>query len=1418
MTLARRALWLAQLLRPDVSYVIAFGVTMAGPLDVSRLIDAAGDVLDHVGWRDIHIPAACSPADPSCLDPFRPGRTGCAAVDLVDLSANPDPRLDSDRRAAAFISSPAGSDLDAPLWRSELHRLGPDRHRWIVRVHHVLTDGAGALRVMRHIGDVYRSGALPADLVVTSDADLVSAEQAYLDSPRHRTDAVYWEEMLDRHEPSLMTGGSPEPTSDITRITRPLCGIRRSSSTEAVSAIATFCARMLDTPDVGLALPVAARTSRLRRDAVQPLSNVVPLTLEGIGDATAAGALEQLETAVVGALRHQLYRREEMLNTRDDLTDFGAVVNLLPTVSLPTVDGVHWHVEVLRTGPVTDLAVTLHPDDDDGRGAITWEAPASSVHTEELTRWATRFQRYLDATLDELDNGKPVPDGAVFLSGETERFRCRSGPPAPRFSTTAALLDDYRATDPDAEAVIDGELSLSRAELVRWADRGARMLTDAGVTPGDPVAVCIERSAASVVAFWSVMRAGAVWVPVGDQFSPEGRTVEIIERTNAKVGLCAPGKPGPPVVRWVETGPTAAGRPTDLPGQQDDWWPPGLSRGPDDRAYILFTSGSTGHPKGVDMPHRGIPALVAEIRESYALDADARMLHASSPTFDTGIVELLSAVATGAALVVAPVAAHSGDRLAEVIEAHRVTHIIVTPSVLDTLPIDLADRLRQVVLGGEPVGPRLVAHWGNRVPLRTAYGPTETRCSINFSGPLRPGRPLTVGPPMIGVTEAILDRHGRAQPPGALGILYCAGPQVADGYLDAPDLTAEVFGDCTFADDARMYRTGDLATWTPDGEVRILGRRDQQVKLRGLRIELGEVDAALGDAAGVRTSATLLRETFGGRTGLVSFVVLDEGSVASAAELRRQLAIRLPTYMIPSAIVFLDELPRTANDKLDVRALKSHALPGPGQVRGPTGPAEALVLRVLGEVLGNVTIDPDASFVENGGDSLAVVRAAHLFAAAGHPEIGPGDVLAATSPADIAASMTMSDNLDIPPALPATGNDDAARRLAPAELTVSRTPGDPGAQLMRFAWVPEPGSAPSVGDVRAMVGTLLDRHPALRSTYPDVPGGAIQLVGQARPEESVISVHAIAPDRNALGSLADRLAARLDVRKSPPVGVAVVTDDDTVRAVVVVVHHVAVDGHSLAILASDAAALSRGQPLTPAPTRSPGESRHDARDHRFWIDHLGREPDSSWTLAGISPTTVAPGRAVRRSALVTAQTFRRFQSRAARLGMTPFEAFRTVVATALADTTGDRRVISATPHSIRPADDEGVVGNYVLSALLPLDADIAPRRAAEMAREYRAAATLPAETVLDLIGHPAVAESLFPVPVLVGWSPPIAATMPAGRAYVFGPSYTRWMLQIQGEPHPTGELGVRVTGCREVFGDDRAESLLRAVLGGLEAS
>ncbi|OJF78272.1 hypothetical protein NS14008_02415 [Nocardia seriolae] len=392
-------------------------------------------------------------------------------------------------------------------------------------------------------------------------------------------------------------------------------------------------------------------------------------------------------------------------------------------------------------------------------------------------------------------------------------------------------------------------------------------------------------------------------------------------------------------------------------------------------AYVIYTSGSTGVPKGVVVTHTGLVNFVTEQVERYRLDSSSRALHFASPSFDASILEFLLAVGNAGTLVVVPPGIYGGEELAELIRRERVTHALITPAVLATLDPAGLDSLRVLIAGGEALSADLVEKWA--VPLadgairafHNAYGPTEATIMTNLSDVLVPGAPVTIGGPIRGVRSLILDDRLQPVPVGVAGELYVAGTQLARGYHARAGLTADRFVANPFAVGERMYRTGDVVRWTSDGEVEYVGRSDFQVKVRGFRIELGEIDAVLAAHDDVDHAVTLGRATPAGETVLVSYVLAAQGHTIDPDALIHHVAARLPSYMVPTAIVVLDELPLTPVGKLDRAALPAPEL-RPRAYRAPATPAETLVAAAFAEALGLERVGAEDDFFAVGGTSL----------------------------------------------------------------------------------------------------------------------------------------------------------------------------------------------------------------------------------------------------------------------------------------------------------------------------------------------------------------------------------------------------------------------------------------------------------------
>ncbi|MFJ6811699.1 amino acid adenylation domain-containing protein, partial [Streptomyces anulatus] len=425
--------------------------------------------------------------------------------------------------------------------------------------------------------------------------------------------------------------------------------------------------------------------------------------------------------------------------------------------------------------------------------------------------------------------------------------------------------------------------------------------------------------------------------------------------------------------------------------------------GVDHPAYVIYTSGSTGQPKGVVVTHRGLASMAATQRR-LAVTENSRVLQFAALGFDATVWEVVMALGSGAALVLPETDRLAGEDLAAVLREHRITHLTLPPTVLATLPTEAATQLPDLgtlVVAGEACTPELTARWSLGRRMFNAYGPTESTVCASMSREISPG-PAPIGGPVLNTRLYVLDETLGLAAPGVPGELYIAGAGVARGYRRRPALTASRFvADPYGPAGSRMYRTGDLVRWNAEGDLEYLGRTDEQVKIRGFRVEPGEVASALLRHTAVAQAAVIVRPDQHDEPQLLAYAVPVAGRAISGDELRARLQDELPEHLVPSRVVLLDEIPRTAHEKIDERALPDPEQPG-GRGRAPRTPQEELLCLLFAQVLDVPRVAPDDSFFDLGGHSLLATRLIIRIRKAFRCELAPRALFAAPSPAELA--------------------------------------------------------------------------------------------------------------------------------------------------------------------------------------------------------------------------------------------------------------------------------------------------------------------------------------------------------------------------------------------------------------------------------
>uniref|UniRef100_UPI00202E3EFA non-ribosomal peptide synthetase n=1 Tax=Rhodococcus sp. MSC1_016 TaxID=2909266 RepID=UPI00202E3EFA len=633
------------------------------------------------------------------------------------------------------------------------------------------------------------------------------------------------------------------------------------------------------------------------------------------------------------------------------------------------------------------LAIAASADD---RLHLKFEYLPDLLEQEEVESIAARVRKVLTVMATEPDTTLAALN--VLDDAELRDLVPARGAPAVEYRTLAQIFSAAAAGNPEAPALSFEGRTVTYRELDETSNRMARLLIDFGATPESFVAFALSRSIDSVLAVWAISKTGAAFLPV-DPGYPRTRIEQMLTDSGTLLGLsCSEHRDQlPDTTSWLFVDRPDFRTRTEsysaAPVDDRDRRRPSRIDHP---AYLIYTSGSTGVPKGVVVTHRGLGPFAAAQAELLTPHTDSRVLHFSSPTFDGSLFDYLLAFGSAATMVITPPGVFGGIELTRLIEAERITHAFVPTAALATTdPADL-DTFRDVVVGGEACPPGLVDRWAPGRRLRNGYGPTETTVMCNIGDPMSDGADITIGKPVRGVAELVLDARLQPVPAGVPGELYVAGPGCARGYHRRPGLTAQRFVADPFGGGERLYRTGDIVRWRrEDHSLEYLGRSDFQVKVRGFRIELGEIDAALTRHPAVAYAATIGTTGPSGDTVLVSYVLPAEGMEAVPAELTAYLAESLPAYMVPAAIVTIEEIPLTRVGKLDRAALPEPQFDrGADTARHTATPIEETVADAFAAALGLDHVGIDDNFFEAGGNSLTATRAVARINSALHTDIG----------------------------------------------------------------------------------------------------------------------------------------------------------------------------------------------------------------------------------------------------------------------------------------------------------------------------------------------------------------------------------------------------------------------------------------------
>ena len=1019
LSFAQQRLWfLSQLQQDSAVYNVAGGVRMEGPLDVAALERALNEVVvRHESLRTIIRQIESEPVQIITSPP---------AFYLPKFDLRNVPEAQRETEAQLLLTNEARRPFNVeggPLFRATLLLISAEEHILLLTMHHIISDGWSIGILVRELIELYetfvlsrlsRLAHLPVQYV-----DFAVWHREWLQGDVLDKSVSYWKKQLagapsllelptDRpRPPSQGFSGARQPLVIPQELTDSLRALgEQQNATLFMVLLAAFKVllfRHAGQQDIIVGVPIAGRNKPEIENVIGLFVNMLAVRTDLSGNPTFRELLVRVREVAVGAYEHQDLPFEKLVEVMQPERDTSysplfQVMFHLANTSTPSFNLPGLMLTPLDADTGTskfDLTLDLVESSTGLKGWIDYSTDLFDHVT--IQRLSERFQTLLQSVI--ADPETLISSLALLSPAEQNQLVVRLNDTAADFPHAPCLhqiFEDQVEQTPDAVAVTFEGQTLTYAELNRRANQLAHRLIKLGIGPEVPVAICMERSLDLPIALMAVFKAGGAYVPL-DPAYPRERLAFMLEQTSAPVvltqGAVAENQSfGVHVISLDnDTGELAT----------ENTENPRIDVTDENLAYVIYTSGSTGEPKGAMLHHRGVRNRLLWGITDYQLGSGDVVLHKTPLTFDVSVWEIFAPLLSGARLLIAKPGGHQDTAYQlDLMAREKVTHVDYVPTMLEVLleseGLDQCDHLKIVTAAGEALTRDLRDRFYSQTSakLYNLYGPTEASLAVTYwvCEPEGEERVIPIGRPMSNVKIYILDKQLLPVPIGVAGELHIGGRAPGRGYLKRPDLAADKFIPDAFSEQGgeRLYKTGDLARYRSDGAIEFLGRLDHQVKIRGMRLELGEVEAALCQHPDVREAVILAHEITSGNKSLVAYVVSKQEPLPTSDELRDYLRQRLPEYMVPAAFVILTELPLLSNGKLNRRALPSPeellAQPEAAYVP-PENDLEQTIAAVWQEVFSVERVSIHSNFFDLGGNSLLLAKVHSKLRAALHRDI-----------------------------------------------------------------------------------------------------------------------------------------------------------------------------------------------------------------------------------------------------------------------------------------------------------------------------------------------------------------------------------------------------------------------------------------------